>query len=289
MLLCLTNIGDLLAHAFKFAYSRICCIMCEDKRKYRPQRMIHCDGSVKYVAHVQVTGTKSLPTVVQPGTTSVALSSEKQPPLASIDVINEGSETESTTSATKLQGANQSPPRNLSPSSVTTTTTTSGGVSSTTHRPSSSPNSAKGAHSERCGDIVSDHAQDSEMVSIERVPQLEDADARVPINLVFAFVSCYICMGATIFSLWENWTFLNGAYFCFITLTTIGFGDLVPGTSILDTNSESGQAKLIICCIYLIMGLAIIAMSFNLVQEEVTAKCKLIGRNLGILEDEDND
>lgn len=32
-----------------------------------------------------------------------------------------------------------------------------------------------------------------------------------------------------IFMCMEEWTYLEGLYFCFITLTTVGFGDYVAG------------------------------------------------------------
>ena len=54
------------------------------------------------------------------------------------------------------------------------------------------------------------------------------------------------------------------AYFCFITLTTIGFGDLTP-----DQKMEDGEKRIALCSLYLLFGIAMIAMSFNLVQEEV--------------------
>lgn len=112
-------------------------------------------------------------------------------------------------------------------------------------------------------------------------PVPKEEDNRIPVYLVLLLVSGYVCFGATLFSVWENWTFLDGAYFSFITLSTIGFGDFVPGTAIFetDTTSGDGQAKLIICCFYLVLGLAIIAMSFNLVQEEVVLKCKDLVRS----------
>lgn len=44
----------------------------------------------------------------------------------------------------------------------------------------------------------------------------------VPIWLCVFLVISYILAGAFLFTLWEKWEFLDSAYFCFITLTTIG-------------------------------------------------------------------
>lgn len=43
----------------------------------------------------------------------------------------------------------------------------------------------------------------------------------------------YILFGAIIFIRWEDsWKVLTGCYFCFISLSSIGFGDVVPGDKV---------------------------------------------------------
>lgn len=68
----------------------------------------------------------------------------------------------------------------------------------------------------------------------------------------------------------EHWSFMDGSYFCFISLSTIGFGDLVPGDKIYgkghDIYSEVFELSFVFCSIYLMLGMALIAMCFNLMQ-----------------------
>lgn len=50
--------------------------------------------------------------------------------------------------------------------------------------------------------------------------------------IIFLLIRSYILLGASLFKAWENWDYLDGSYFCFISLSSIGFGDLVPGAAV---------------------------------------------------------
>ncbi|EDW92801.1 uncharacterized protein LOC6532329 [Drosophila yakuba] len=110
-------------------------------------------------------------------------------------------------------------------------------------------------------------------------------DRPVPIWLCVFLVVSYILGGAALFAYWESWSFLDSAYFCFITLTTIGFGDFVPAKGVKDESQQS----IAYCSLYLLFGIALLAMSFNLVQEEFIANVKEVARRLGILKDDDDE
>ena len=110
---------------------------------------------------------------------------------------------------------------------------------------------------------------------------IDTSNVRVPVWLTLLIMTCYILGGAVMFSMWEDgWDFLEGSYFCFITLSTIGFGDFVPGTSL---DSWAAQEKWVICCVYLLLGMAMQAMCFHLMQEEVRATFRRLAARLGLV------
>lgn len=81
----------------------------------------------------------------------------------------------------------------------------------------------------------------------------------------------------------------------------LGFGDFVPAqglnqsalsgsnyensTFIFDVSDQ--ELKIAGCSLYLLFGISLLAMSFNLVQEEVIANVKNVARQLGILKEEE--
>lgn len=104
---------------------------------------------------------------------------------------------------------------------------------------------------------------------------------QVPVTVSLLLVIGYLALGALLFTLWErDWTYLVGFYFCFVTLSTIGFGDYVPGTSL---DAWASQAKLVLCALYLLVGLSLIAMCFDLMQEQAKRHFRELARRLRLI------
>ena len=71
------------------------------------------------------------------------------------------------------------------------------------------------------------------------------------------------------FAEWEDWDYLDSVYFCVISLGKIGLGDLVPCVS---EDCTMHEVKLVVNFIYLLLGMAIVAMCYYLLKEEVSVK-----------------
>ncbi len=100
----------------------------------------------------------------------------------------------------------------------------------------------------------------------------------VPVAATLGVLALYIVAGAVLFSHWEGWSYVDGAYFSFITFTTIGLGDLVPGKGTL-TDNKNGKS--ILCALYLLFGLVLTAMCFKLMQDDLFAVKQRLFARLG--------
>lgn len=280
MLLCLSNIGDAMAHSFKFTYRYICCSLCHRRRRQlRHERRRGNEGTLRRsvrrhphngghpASRHGIDQQRPSPIDQPPHYRPQADACSGLPRRHAYDL--DVSRVPVITNKYALRNGEDLPPAvpeyNRRP-----------------HRPGCrGPSAWRGEDDPELADDESGGGGDD---GESEGDSEEDDEMAVPIWLCCAIVVGYICGGAWLFYSWEGWGYLDSAYFCFVTLTTIGFGDLVPGSAL----SEDQQVTLAVCAVYLLFGMALLAMSFNLVQEEVTKSMKCVGRRLGILSDDDN-
>ncbi|XP_042203735.1 two pore potassium channel protein sup-9-like [Homarus americanus] len=74
--------------------------------------------------------------------------------------------------------------------------------------------------------------------------------------------SIVMTAGAAVFSHYENWNYIDAFYYCFITLTTIGFGDFVALQKENALTTKPGYVALSL--VFILFGLTVVAASINL-------------------------
>ena len=68
-------------------------------------------------------------------------------------------------------------------------------------------------------------------------------------------VAVHLMFGTVSFSLLEGWSLRDALYFSVQTLSTVGYGDLVP----------SHPASKLLCCVYILIGVSLISASLGAV------------------------
>lgn len=108
----------------------------------------------------------------------------------------------------------------------------------------------------------------------------------VPSTACLWVIGGYVLTGTIMFAEWERWSYLDSCYFCVTSLCKIGFGDFVPGASLLTSENSGSQTRLVINFVYLLLGLGLIAMCYNLMREEVRVKVRQLKDDVGHCLDE---
>ncbi|XP_050684524.1 potassium channel subfamily K member 18 [Leptidea sinapis] len=98
-----------------------------------------------------------------------------------------------------------------------------------------------------------------------------DDEFNVPISVALTILVIYIIIGAVGYSIWETWNFFESFYFVFVSMSTIGLGDLVPDHPMFMMAS----------ILYLVFGLALTSMCINVVQLKLSDTFKQASAKLG--------
>ena len=84
-----------------------------------------------------------------------------------------------------------------------------------------------------------------------------DEHFNLPITVAIVILLIYILLGALMYTLWEDWNYLESFYFVFISISTIGFGDVLP----------AHPKFFILSSVYIFIGLSLVSMCINVAIE----------------------
>ena len=93
-----------------------------------------------------------------------------------------------------------------------------------------------------------------------RVTEASEMDLIMTVTTISLIINT---VGALVFCHFEGWSYFDSVYYCFITLTTIGFGDMVA----LQKNEalKEKPGYVIFALIFILFGLTVVAATLNLV------------------------
>ncbi|XP_050689065.1 potassium channel subfamily K member 15-like [Eriocheir sinensis] len=96
------------------------------------------------------------------------------------------------------------------------------------------------------------------VATIERLMPKGRLKTAVTVSATLTLLITFIALGGVLFMWLDDRTFMESFYFCFITTTTIGFGDIVPLSTV----------SMLCFLLYILVGLALTTTVIELVQRQ---------------------
>uniref|UniRef100_A0A3Q0SZT4 Potassium channel, subfamily K, member 4a n=1 Tax=Amphilophus citrinellus TaxID=61819 RepID=A0A3Q0SZT4_AMPCI len=90
---------------------------------------------------------------------------------------------------------------------------------------------------------------------------------RVTSAVLSILIGCliFLAVPTVVFQKVEDWSFLESLYFVVITLTTVGFGDYVPGTRLFSSSREVQLFFKLLVLLWIVFGLAYFASILTMI------------------------
>ncbi|VDK50172.1 unnamed protein product [Anisakis simplex] len=101
---------------------------------------------------------------------------------------------------------------------------------------------------------------ESNEVNLEQELVQPGPPPRMPVMVAVGVTVGWIFFCAALFKVWEaNWTYAESCYFMFISLSTIGLGDV----------AVKRRDLMVICFVFVIVGLSLVSMCINVIQTAI--------------------
>lgn len=108
----------------------------------------------------------------------------------------------------------------------------------------------------------------------------------VPSTACLWVLVAYVATGTVTFATLEDWTYLDSTFFCVTSLCKIGIESFVQADAANVVVKPAGAAghpmKLVIKFVYLLLGMGIIAMCFDLMREDVQVRVRNLKMDIGL-------
>lgn len=93
----------------------------------------------------------------------------------------------------------------------------------------------------------------------------QEIEEQLPIAVPVVILVIYTLLGGLMYTFWEDWGYLDAFYFVFVSISTIGFGDITPAHT----------KYFMVTSLYVFVGLALVSMCINVIIDFYIMSIKL--------------